>query len=328
MEKKNYDIIATLGPVSDEPNLWHSMLDEGVTGFRLNTSHLTLPELKDWLKRYRFFSNGLNTPCDLILDLQGSKWRLGNIIESELVQGESVKLVHSDTSGQRHVLPVPHADFFAAAPKSAPDIFLNDAKVHLMVQSINEQTIVAKVVRGGQLSSGKGLTFAESQFRQEAFSPKDLSIIQSTSDMPNIRYAVSYVKDADEMAYYKTQFKPGAYIIAKIERKTAVNDLSGLSEQASELWVCRGDLGAELGLSDMAQSVNRISEEVARLPIPVLMAGQVLEHMTALPVSTRSEICYMYDCLHTGYKGFVLSDETAIGKFPIVSCKTAAIFKM
>jgi pyruvate kinase len=60
---------------------------------------------------------------------------------------------------------------------------------------------------------------------------------------------------------------------------------------------------------------------------PVLMAGQILEHMTEHITPTRSEICYLYDTLNRGYQGIVLSDETAIGRYPVESCQTAAIFK-
>ena len=92
-------------------------------------------------------------------------------------------------------------------------------------------------------------------------------------------------------------------------------------------WLCRGDLGAELGIRSMAETVHRFSDGIGDRPVPVLMAGQVLEHMTEHPAPTRSEVCYLSDTLRAGYHGFVLSDEVAIGRYPIDSCKIAAMFR-
>jgi pyruvate kinase len=77
----------------------------------------------------------------------------------------------------------------------------------------------------------------------------------------------------------------------------------------------------------MAETVLQFFTSIGDLSIPVLLAGQVLEHMTEHPAPTRSEVCYLYEALLKGYRGFVLSDEAAIGHYPIESCRTAALFR-
>jgi pyruvate kinase len=77
----------------------------------------------------------------------------------------------------------------------------------------------------------------------------------------------------------------------------------------------------------MAEAVRRFSNTIGDLPIPACMAGQVLEHMTEHPTPTRSEVCYLHDVLREGYRGVVLSDEAAIGRYPIESCRMAALFR-
>ncbi len=89
----------------------------------------------------------------------------------------------------------------------------------------------------------------------------------------------------------------------------------------------RGTLGAELGLKGMATAVSHFSDRVRRLTVPVLLAGQVLEHMTEHPTPTRAEVCGLHEALRRGYQGFVLSDETAIGQDPVESCRVAALFR-
>jgi pyruvate kinase len=182
-------------------------------------------------------------------------------------------------------------------------------------------------VHGGKISARKGITYTASNYRIEFLNEKDQAILEQTRQIDFIQYALSYVKDSHEMARYRTLFGSGVHLIAKIERQPAVDETLQIAQSADELWLCRGDLGAELGVQAMAAAVHNFSRLPANLALPVLMAGQVLEHMSANPDPTRSEVCYLYEALVQGYSGFVLSDETAVGQYPLESCRAAAMFK-
>jgi pyruvate kinase len=303
------------------------LLAAGATGFRLNTSHLTLEKLWDWLERIGAFFTGRGESAPIYLDLQGSKWRLGQFEPFELAEGQRVELICAAASGQAGVLPVPHPDFFQAAPVSSPEIVLNDARVRLVRESAGLDGLVARVEQAGPLAPAKGITYAASEFRAEALSGKDRAILAETHGLAFLRYALSYVRDAAEMARYRALAGAPAYLIAKLERQPAVAEALQVAAAADELWLCRGDLGAELGLKGMAEAVHRFSQQIRLIPVPVLLAGQVLEHMTGQPAPTRAEVCDLYGALQDGCRGFVLSDETAIGGYPIESCRAAALFK-
>ncbi len=321
-----YEIVASLGPASASPAIWQKMITAGATAFRLNTSHLTLEQLAVWLGKIRDFREQSGLPIPLVLDLQGSKWRLGEFPTCDLQKDEIVELVQRAQIADAHHLPVPHADFFRAAQDSDGQIILNDAKNRLEVISTAAESLTARVVTGGIISAHKGITFGETQFRVEAISDKDNQIIHMAAQDTPIRYAISYIRDADEMKKYRQQIGKPAYLIAKLERAPAITGAEGIAEYCDELWLCRGDLGAELGLRGMAVAAAAFTQKITRLPLPALMAGQVLEHMTAQPAPTRSEVCYLLEMLMQGYRGFVLSDETAIGQYPVESCQTAGLF--
>jgi pyruvate kinase len=322
----DYQIVATLGPSSNDEAAWKAMIAAGVTAFRLNTSHLSLPAVRTWLDRIRAYRSSFENNTPLILDLQGSKWRLGDFTPCYLKQGQRIDLILADTSHRRGVIPVPHADFFSAAQGSSEEIQLNDARIRLKIESFSPDRLTISVIQGGKISPRKGIT-ASGAFRNESLSDKDRVILEETSSLDFVRYAISYVKDAQEMARYRFLCGRAAYLIAKIERQSAVDDAPGIENVADELWLCRGDLGAELGIRAMAETVHRFSLMPDQLKVPVLMAGQVLEHMVEHSLPTRSEACYLYDTLTCGYTGFVLSDETAMGKYPLESCRWAAMFK-
>lgn len=322
----NYEIVATLGPSSSTQDMWSRMTRAGVTAFRLNTSHLSLPELSRWLQRLGPFLDSLERKPPVILDLQGSKWRLGDLDPLLLEPCGNIELVHAGTACGRGILPVPHPDFFQAVPLSGGEIVLGDTRAVLAVESFAPGSVKARVVQGGFVSSRKGITLLHSSFRSEGLQEKDREVVEQTRHLDFILYAVSYVKDAVEMAGYRRVLGDQAYVIAKLERKSAVDDAHRIARSADELWICRGDLGAETGFVEMAQTVRRFSDTLKEMTVPVLLAGQVLEHMTGSAVPTRSEVCHLYDALSRGYGGFVLSDETAVGRYPEESCRAAAMF--
>jgi pyruvate kinase len=330
-----YDIVVTLGPASAGREIWAEMLATGVTAFRLNTSHLNLSDLLGWIDRLEPFLAACSPRPPLVLDLQGSKWRLGQVAAVELSAGQQVDLILADQSSQASVLPVPHADFFAAALQSSHEIVLNDAKVRLVVETAGPQRIRTRVVQGGPVSARKGITFRSSEYRLETLNARDEEILTQTRQLAGIRYAISYVRDAAEMERYRALLGSSAYLIAKLERQPALESAAVIARpapgerfgSANELWLCRGDLGAELGLKGMAEQSHLFSKTVKTYPVPVLLAGQVLEHMTANPAPTRSEVSTLYESLVQGYRGAVLSDETAIGRYPVEACRTAALFK-
>jgi pyruvate kinase len=333
----SYTILATLGPATPDEPAWNALLAAGATGFRLNTSHLSRAQLDEWLARLNDFCKGEAgrearlsakldaSPLQVALDLQGSKWRLGAFAPFELTAGRSIELILAESATRQGVLPVPHTDFFRAASASNGEIVLNDAKSRLMLESAAPDRLTARVILPGEITPRKGITFAAADFRIEAISEKDQAILQQTDGLDFVRYAISYVKDAAEMATYR-RFCPGKRLIAKLERQPAVNEAARIAEYADELWLCRGDLGAELGLPGMAAAAHQFALNVHGLPIPSLLAGQVLEHMASHPTPTRSEICALHDALRYGYTGVVLSDETVVGRYPIESVRTAALF--
>ena len=321
-----YEIIATLGPSSADEVIWQRMISAGVTGFRLNTSHLSVDQVDLWIKKLLAFQDAIGVQFQLVLDLQGSKWRLGAFSPYELKDGQEINLVFATKTKSQEELPVPHLDFFLSAGNVTGDFYLNDAKLHLLVVRKGEQWIRTRVMRGGIISPGKGIT-CQAARRRESLTAKDQELVERTSGLGFINYAISYVRDALEMVRYREVIGKEKYLVAKVERQPAIDEISGIAGSCDEVWLCRGDLGAELGDKAMAEAVHRVSGMVKDLAVPVMLAGQVLEHMTKEPAPTRSEMCYLYHALNLSYRGFVLSDETSVGLYPVESCQSAALFQ-
>jgi len=322
-----YDIIPTLGPACQQESMWHEMMDAGATVFRLNTSHLSFLQLEQWMEKLAPVVSQRQPAFPIVLDLQGSKWRLGEFTPLTLERRQKVHLRLEARSSALDILPVPHADFFRSVRREGVELVLNDGKQRLRVLEHSSSHITAEVMDGGEILPHKGITLADGEGRVEELSDKDRQIVNATREIPGIRYAISYLRDLEEMHKYRRMMGPSAYLIAKLERTTSMQDAPQIACIANEMWICRGDLGAEMGLPGMARAVYGLRRRMMDLCVPVMMAGQVLDHMQTQPIPTRSEVCYLHDCLMEGFKGFVLSDETAIGKYPLEACRAAALFR-
>jgi pyruvate kinase len=148
----------------------------------------------------------------------------------------------------------------------------------------------------------------------------DGAVLDACRHLDDIEYAISFVRDGREAEWVRAWGR--RRIILKIERDEAVRSLLTTSTAGDEVWICRGDLGAQLGLEAMARAVHDV--DPPRIAVPVLLAGQVLEHLTHHAEPTRSEVCHLYDVLLRGFDGLVLSDETAIGVNPENAVRWAA----
>jgi pyruvate kinase len=323
VDRRRYEVVATLGPATASLDAAHELLRAGATAFRLNTSHIAPPEAVRWMETL----GPLLERAVLYLDLQGSKWRIGEIEPMALTTGARIELVLGAARAASGSLPIPHQDFFRAAALSDGRVLLDDARIELRLEEVRADRAVATVLRPGSLGARKGITLPATPFRMESLTPADLKILSGTRGCEQVRYAVSYVRDGVEMARYRSAVGSERAVAAKLERPTALEEVGSIAASCDELWLCRGDLGAELGLAGMAEAVHRFSTTVRSLPVPVLLAGQVLEHMRHHPVPTRSEVCHLYDALEHGFAGVVLSDETAIGGFPTESVHAAAMWR-
>jgi pyruvate kinase len=328
----NYQIVATLGPASRSDDAILALAAAGASGFRLNSSHLSPPELRSWLVRLEKLLFRLEPVPYLVVDLQGTKRRLGRFAARELAEQDAVELVCAGQSRDGRTLPLPWPELFRSAGRG-DRLLLNDAKIVLLIEAASPRRLAARVLAGGPVSARKGVTWRPAQASGRAPLPRvgegagDEAFIAASESHAFVRYALSYAESPAELASLRARCPAPRRLIAKLETERGLAAAAALAAESDELWLCRGDLGAELGAVRMAAAVRGFSRSLPALPAPALLAGQVLEHMTDHPQPTRSEVCHLADLLAAGYAGIVLSDETAVGRYPEESCRTAALFR-
>jgi pyruvate kinase len=305
-----FQLVATLGPAS--MHLAGALAQAGATAFRLNASHSTPERLRQALEAIDAAAPG----APVVVDLQGAKMRLGAFAERAIAPGEPV--VFALEGGEASDIPLPHPELFAALSPGAV-LSADDDRLHFRVERCSAGRVEAVALEGGPLRPRKGVNLLDHPVAQADLSAADCAFVAAARS--RAAFAFSFMKDGREAAWLRGR-APGAAVIGKIERREAAEGLAAIASAVDAAWICRGDLGAQLGLAKMASFVASVRPPA--LPCPILLAGQVLEHLTRGGEVTRSEACHLWDLIDRGYAGVVLSDETAVGVDPVRAVAAAA----
>ncbi|RPJ57594.1 MAG: hypothetical protein EHM23_20060 [Acidobacteria bacterium] len=308
----SFQILVTLGPASDA--LLEPLMDAGASAFRLNTAHMSLEKTTLLAQRIR----SLKSDFPIVFDLQGAKMRLGVFPPTQVRQGEEVVFAR-DPFGTASI-PVEHSEFYEQVSPGEM-VSVDDDRLRFEVLWKDIQSALCRVLADGVLKPRKGINVTDHPVELRSLREFDQQVCLLAAQLKETSCAISFVKDGREATWVR-QLAPESPVTAKIERAEAVANLNEISEQVDSVWICRGDLGAQIGLQRMASWISSLAPlSVSR---PVWMAGQVLQHLTAHPDPTRSEVCHLADLIRRGYAGIVLSDETAIGQDPLRAVRTAS----
>jgi pyruvate kinase len=248
------------------------------------------------------------------VDLQGAKMRLGAFRKRTVESGNRVTFA----IGSGPAIPLPHPEIYSAAA-AGDTLGCDDDRLRFQIISACDGEIEAVALNSGILRARKGVNIIEHPVDLTDLTDSDTQAIEATRTAARVAYAFSFMKDGSEADWIRLR-APGCSVVGKVERAEATSAVHSISRSVDELWICRGDLAAQLGQIPMARWVSAFRPTAGGCP--VLMAGQVLHHMTKSGEPTRAEICNLYDLLSRGYSGFVLSDETAIGADPVRAVRT------
>ncbi len=311
-------VVATLGPASSSREVQRALADV-VDRFRLNASHLDPPGLERWLGSLDELYRELGRELPVVVDLQGAKMRVGALDETvALVTDQHLRFVR-DASGATSIdaIPAPHPQLYEAV-SAGERLWLDDARLEVEVEDVDPGAgvIDARVLRGGTLRPHKGLNRPDHPIPCPHLLERDESMLSVALAFPFSELAFSFVHDGQEATLLAKAREAGRRLIAKIERVEAFQHLSTIAAHFDELWLCRGDLGSQAGIFALGDLQRRFSEAHERdfSATPTLLAGQVLEHLTAHSEPTRAEVVQLARLAEEGFGGLVLSDETAIGR--------------
>ncbi|MFW5952689.1 MAG: pyruvate kinase [Candidatus Natronoplasma sp.] len=312
-------IVATIGPASDKEKDLERLISAGIDVARQNFSHGTHEEHSETLAHIRNISNEIG----VMMDTQGPEIRLNEIKEgTELHQGERVSIVTQDVKGDEEVLPVDHPTIEDFLMKG-DTILIDDGQIELEVLEVKDE-IECEVIYGGKVLSRKSVNVPGKDMGLKAPTEKDIRDIEFSVDEGFDFVSASFVKSAEEIEKIKKVIKKKKHemnIIAKIEHLKAVQNIDEIIQAADGVMIARGDLGVEIPASDVPVLQKQIIEKANIKEKPVITATQMLKSMTESPRATRAEVSDVANAVIDGSAAVMLSEETAIGKYPVKSVR-------
>lgn len=313
-------IVATLGPACATKEMIKKLFMAGVTMFRINSSHGDEEFHGQNLKYIREIEQEEHQLIPVLLDLQGPKIRIGNIGEPiELKKGEILKFRHQDTITD-DILPVDYKGM-ANDVKIGELILIDDGKIQLEVQKVENEIIYAKVLTDGTLKPRKGINIPGSTGSIDVLTERDLRFVKFAVKNDIDYLGLSFVRESDDVVKLKEILKSygreDIKIISKIEKPQAVNNIDAIIEVSDGIMVARGDLGIEISTEKVPIVQKTIIKKANVKHKVVIVATQMLESMIENPIPTRAETSDVANAILDGTDAIMLSGETAAGAYPV-----------
>ena len=328
--QKRTKIVATLGPATDEKKVLRKMIRAGLDVARLNFSHGDADEHRRRAARLRAAAKKCGRDVALMGDLQGPKIRVKRFEAHhvELVGGSPFFLdstlgyEEGTAEGVGVALESLHQDL-----EAGDELLLNDGMITLEVDRIVGTRIHTTVTTGGILSDHKGINKKGGGLSASALTDIDKQNIKLAAELNMDFLAVSFVRSADDVNEARSLFEAAGgkgLIVAKIERTEAVEDFDSILEASDVIMVARGDLGVEMGYTELIGAQKKLIRMTRKGNKIVITATQMMESMIENPIPTRAEVSDVSNAVMDGTDAVMLSGETAVGKFPVKAIRAMA----
>ncbi|WP_458185137.1 pyruvate kinase [Haladaptatus sp. NG-WS-4] len=314
---RNAKIVCTLGPASNSQSRVRDLADAGMTVSRVNASHGSRADRSELVETIRRVDEATENPLAAMLDLQGPEIRTAEVDEPiTLETGSTVRFVEGEDATPEEV----GLSYEITAVEPGDAVLLDDGRIETTVERVEDGAVVARVESGGELSSRKGVNVPGVELGIDPVTEKDRDDLQLAAEECVDFVAASFVRDADDVYEVNRVLEDhdaDIPIIAKIERRGAVDNLAEIVDAAYGVMVARGDLGVECPMEDVPMIQKRIIHTCQQAGVPVITATEMLDSMMHSRRPTRAEASDVANAVLDGTDAVMLSGETAVGDHPV-----------
>jgi pyruvate kinase len=319
-------IVATVGPACAKAKDIEDLACAGVDVFRINFSHGDDAQRQHFLDAIRAVEKTLGEPLAIMGDLCGPKIRVGLIRDGSmlLAEGQEIVIVRQPVEGDLERISTTMAEVIDEL-EVGQGVLIDDGKIRLEVVAADPpDKVVCRTVRGGVLSSGKGVNLPHTPLKTSALTENDRRHLKWIAERDFDFVALSFVRSADDVRELRGLMEGlgcAAHIVAKIEKPQALNQIERIVDVSDAIMVARGDLGVEMDLPAVPVAQKRIARLCHCAGKPCIIATQMLETMTHSAVPTRAEVSDVANAVLDHADAVMLSGETSVGEFPVQSVR-------
>ena len=313
-------IVATIGPATASKEKIRELFKTGVTMFRLNSSHEDVEVHKRNLNYIREIEKEENTLIPVLLDLQGPKIRIGNLPSPIEIKKDNILKFRHQSEITDDILPVDYKGIANDVSKGEK-ILIDDGKIQLEVQKIENDIVYAKVLTDGLLKQRKGINIPGSQSSLDVLTERDKMFVEFAANCDVDYLGLSFVRNGADVSQLRellaSHGNSTTKIISKIEKPQAVENIDEIINLSDGIMVARGDLGIEISTEKVPIVQKTIIRKANSKKKVVIVATQMLESMIENPIPTRAETSDVANAILDGTDAIMLSGETAAGAYPV-----------
>ncbi len=320
-------IICTLGPASDNKEVFTELVKNGLSVARINLSHGSKDYIKQLMDMIKEVREALDEPVAILMDTRGPEIRTKKFIDGqvELVADSEVRLCVGDFEGTAEKFCITYANLYQEVEVGST-ILIDDGLLDIKVVAIDGEEIVCKVHNGGVVKNRKGINVPGIDVKLPALKEEDVKNIIFGIEEGIDYLAASFVRNKEDVLTVRQLLDDNGgehiHIISKIESQSGVDNIMEIIAVSDGIMVARGDLGVELPPEDIPKIQKAIIRQCNKSGIPVITATQMLESMINNPRPTRAEVSDVANAIFDGTDTIMLSGETAAGKYPVEAVKT------
>jgi len=310
---KKIKIICTLGPSSYSPSILKSLKSKGVNIFRINLSHTPKDDI---IKKIKFLKK--NKIKNICIDTEGAQLRTTKVKNKVFLRKNKVIKIfnNNELSNFKTISFHPKFDLIKCKINTKIYVGFNNLVLKVYKKNIKKNFLLTRVTTGGYLESNKGVHINQN-IKLNALTEKDLFAI-SLAIKNKIKYfAISFVNNSRDLDLVRRITGKKAFLISKIETKSAILNLQKISFKSNALLIDRGDLSRYIPIEEIPAAQEKIINFGNKIKKPVYVATNLLETMIKESQPTRAESHDIFSTLKEGASGLVLAAETAIGLNPI-----------
>ncbi|MEV6599528.1 pyruvate kinase [Actinoplanes sp. NPDC051346] len=321
-------IVCTMGPATASSERMLGLVEAGMDVARMNFSHGTQDDHQKIYDLVRSAARQTGRAVAVLADLQGPKIRLGKFADGPHMwnSGDVVTITSEDVLGLRERVSCTYKRL-PQEVKIGDRLLIDDGKVAVEVSAVQGDDIRCLVTEGGPVSNNKGVSLPNVAVSVPALSEKDADDLRFALRLGVDLVALSFVRSPDDIKLvHQIMAEEGRSVpvIAKVEKPEAVTHLEAIVLAFDGVMVARGDLGVELPLDEVPLVQKRAVQLCRENAKPVIVATQMLDSMIENSRPTRAEASDVANAVLDGADAVMLSGETSVGKYPVLTVSTMA----
>ena len=311
MDRKT-KIIATVGPSLASKEKIHSAINSGVNVFRINFSHGTLDEHKKFID----WARSSKKQVAIMQDIQGPKIRTGQVNENTVLQkSQEINLTNKEVESSDEIIYINYKNLYEDINVN-DRVFIDDGQMILKITEKQKNKLKALILIGGELRDNQGVAFPDSKLSVAAITEQDIEHLKFGTKQGVDFVAVSFVRNSDDIQAVRDIIPKDIKIIAKIELKTALENIDEILDISDGVMVARGDLGVQLPIEQVPFVQKQILDAANSKGKISITATEMLQSMKSSYRPTRAEVTDITNAILEGSDAVMLSAETSIGDHP------------